>query len=125
MYTETCSESSIWQEVLNAGFSKGTGMRTRMTKSLTFNRQRFAELLYCALCIFLIILLSVCGDAIYSTSEAGSIAFSVEWKDAPTLQASQASIKAASLDCEAAGVSTVEGKVYDENNTFLARNVFL
>lgn len=96
-----------------------------MTKSLTFNRQWFAELLYCALCTFLIILLSVCSDAIYSTSGAGSIAFSVEWKDAPTLQASQVSIKAASLDCEAADVSAVEGKVYDENNTFLAGNALL
>lgn len=53
-------------------------------------------------------------------SETGSIAFSVVWKDAPTIPSLNVSIQAASLDCEAAGVSTVEGKVYDENNTFLA-----
>ncbi len=94
-------------------------MTVRMTKSLIFSRQKLSDLLYCALCIFLIILVSGCGDSYYSSTETGSIAFSVEWKDAPTIQTSQASIKAASLDCEAAGVTTVRFDLYDENNSYL------
>ncbi len=94
-------------------------MTARMTKFLTFSRQKLSDHLYSALCIFLIILVSGCGDAYYSSSETGSIAFSVEWKGAPTIQPTSRAIKAASLDCEAAGVSTVRFDLYDEDNSYL------
>ncbi len=58
-------------------------MRAKMTRFLTSNQQKFSELLYYALCIFLIILVSACSDAQYISSETGSIAFSVEWRGAP------------------------------------------
>ncbi len=82
--------------------------------------KKVTALLHFTLSIFLIILLYACGDAIHTSSETGSIAFSVEWRGAPTIRASQASIKAASLDCEAVGVTTVEGSVYDASNSYLA-----
>ena len=69
------------------------------------SRKKATVLLHLALCILLIILLSSCGDAIYSTSETGSIAFSVEWRGAPQESSGR---YAAALDCAAAGVSTVE-----------------
>jgi len=94
-------------------------MTAKMTNFLTFSRQKLSDLLYCALCIFLIILVSACGDAYYSYSKTGSIAFSVEWKGAPTMQPTSRAIKAASLDCEAAGVTTVRFDLYDENNSYL------
>lgn len=80
------------------------------------SRKKASTLLYFALCILLIILVSACGDAIYSSSETGSIAFTVEWKDAPS-ESSGRSI--ASLDCAGAGVDTVEGEVYDGNDSYL------
>ncbi len=94
-------------------------MTAKMTKFLTFSRKKFSDLLYCALCIFLSILVSACSDAQYSSSETGSIAFSIEWKGAPTIQLTSRAIKAASLDCDAAGVTTVRFDLYDENNSYL------
>lgn len=64
------------------------------------------------------IFLTACGSGHDSPSETGSLAFSVEWKGAPTIQLPSRTIQA--LDCAAAGVSTVEGAVYDENDIFLA-----
>jgi hypothetical protein len=87
------------------------------------NRKRIIALLYFALCIFLIFF-SACGSGSgtsqNTSSETGSIGFSVEWNCAPTIEISSASIRGASLDCQAAGVFTVEGRIYDEDNTFLA-----
>ena len=86
-----------------------------MTKFLIFNRQKLPEFLLYVLCIFTIILVSACGDANYSSSCGTGIAFSVEWQGAPTIQRT----KAASLDCDAAGVATVRVDVYDEDNSYL------
>jgi len=91
-------------------------MRDKMAKLLTFNREKFTELLCCALCIFLIILISACGEGYYTSSETGSIAFSVEWRGAPQESSGR---YAAALDCDAAGVATVEAKVHDENDSYL------
>ncbi len=91
-----------------------------MKKLSTSDRQKFTEFLYCALCTVIIVLISGCGDAQYSSSETGSIAFSIEWKGAPTLQPASRAIKAAPLDCEAADIDKVTFDVYDENNNYLA-----
>ena len=86
------------------------------------NRKKVTGLLYFPLCI-VFILLYACGggsDTSYETSsETGSIAFSVEWKGAPTILTPNASIRAASLDCEDTGVSTVEVEIYDESGLYL------
>ncbi len=86
------------------------------------NRKRVIALLHFALCIFLIFF-SACGSGSgtsqNTSSDTGSIGFSVEWNGAPTIEAFSASVRGASLDCQAAGVSTVEGKIYDEDNNFL------
>ncbi len=80
------------------------------------NRKKAYELLHFTLCIFLIILVSACGDGYYSSSETGSIAFSVEWRGA----AQEGSGRyAAALDCDAAGVATVVAEVYDEFSLYL------
>ncbi len=99
-------------------------MTARIFKFLTFSRQKLSDLLKCALCIFLSILVSGCGDAYYSYSETGSIAFSVEWRGAPTIQNSYASIRAAALDCEAAGVDTVRFDICDVNDSYLASDTW-
>jgi hypothetical protein len=91
-------------------------MRAKMTRFLTSNQQKFSELLYYALCIFLIILVSACSDAQYISSETGSIAFSVEWRGAPQESSGR---YAAALDCDAAGVATVVAEVYDESSLYL------
>jgi len=87
---------------------------------MRISQKKVNGLLYFALCVFLIILVSACGDAIYSTSETGAITFSVEWRGAPTIQVQKSFISARSLDCEAAGISTVEARVYDPSNSYLA-----
>jgi len=81
------------------------------------SRKKVNGLLHFVLCIFLIILVSACGDAIYSTSETGSITFSVEWQGAPSESPGRYT---AVLNCAAAGVATVEAEVYDENDSYLA-----
>ena len=77
------------------------------------SQKKVSAFLHFALCI-VFILLCACGEAIYSTSETGSIAFSVEWKGAP--QASSGRYSAA-VDCDAAGVATVVAEVYDESGS--------
>ena len=76
--------------------------------------KKVTEVSHFAVCIFLIILVSACGggsDTSYETSsDTGSIAFSVEWRGAPTESSGRYAV---ALDCAAAGVSIVEGKVYD------------
>ena len=80
-------------------------------------RKNLTGLLHCALCILLIILVSACGEATHSSSETGSIAFSLELRGAPQQSSGRYT---AALDCAAAGVSTVEANVYDENDSKLA-----
>jgi hypothetical protein len=89
-----------------------------MTKRVIFNRQTVSEFLYSALCISFLFFLS-CGEGIYSYSETGSIAFSIAWQDAPVSEPESGTIRAASLDCGAAGVTTVTFDVYDSSGTYL------
>lgn len=94
-------------------------MKTRMTKLLILNRHRFAKFLYYALCTFLLIIISSCSDTQYSSPETGSIAFDIEWKNAPTIQSALRTAKQATIDCDAVSVATVRFDIYDENNSFL------
>jgi len=89
-----------------------------MTKflTLTFNRQNFTEALYFAFCIFLIILVSACGEGYYSSSETGSIAFIVKFKG---ISYEGSELHAMALDCDAAGVETVVAEIYDEASLYL------
>jgi len=89
-----------------------------MTKRWIFNRQKVSEFLYYALCISLLFFLS-CGEGHYSYSETGSIAFSIAWQDAPLRETGPDVIRAASLDCGAAGVATVTFEVYSSSGTYL------
>ena len=88
-----------------------------MTKFLIINQQKLKIFLYCALCISLLLFVSDCGDTDYSSSETGSISFSVEWRGAPTKQPYETGFRA--LDCSAAGVASVEAEIYDENDSYL------
>ena len=95
-----------------------------MTTFLIFDWQKFTKLVYCAICTSLIILVSGCGEGqhSYSETETGSIAFRVEWKDAPTIEGAESNVGAvytASIDCVAAGVVDVTFEIYDENDTYL------
>jgi len=89
-----------------------------MRKFLIFNRQRLTVGLFYWFCIFLIILVSGCGDESHDnlsseSSDTASASFTVEWHDTPTVQSSENTLIAASLDCEDAGVSTVTCEVYE------------
>jgi hypothetical protein len=82
------------------------------------NPKKVSGILHFGLLIFLIIFVSSCGDAFHSSSssETGSITFSVEWPGAPQESSGR---YATTLDCAGAGVSTVEASVYDENDSYL------
>ena len=95
-------------------------MRVRMIKYFIINQQKLNALLYSILCISLLLLAAACGEADHSSSGTGSISFSVEWQGAPTIKDASGSTVTRALDCNTSGVDTVEGKIYDENNTYLA-----
>ena len=79
-------------------------------------QQTGAALLF-ALCLFLVVGLSGCWDAEDSSSDTGDtggIAFSVEWKGAPTTESATRAV-----DCFAAGIDAVTFEVYDEYNSYL------
>ena len=90
-----------------------------MSKFLAYENQKFANFLFYIACISLIVFISACGDADYSSSGSGSIAFSIEWRDAPTIKNTEASIIARNLSCGDVGVETIEADVYDESGSFL------
>jgi len=75
------------------------------------NQKKVVDFSHFALFILLILLYG-CG----SESETGSISFSIELQSATTEGLDR---HATVLDCAASGVSTVEGTVYDENDSFL------
>ena len=96
-----------------------------MLKAIRINRQRLKELLCCVLCVFVLVFVSACSGGVNESSsesasaETGTITFSVIWKDAPTMQSAKGSAVVKAVDCATAGISTVEGNVYDENETHL------
>ncbi len=103
--------------------------RAGMTTFLICNWQKFTKFLYYAICTSLIILVYACGEGNYSYSETetGSIAFSVEWGDAPTIGEDGTTVgmvSAASLDCVTAGVVTVALEIYDGNDNYLVGESF-
>ena len=74
-------------------------------------------------------LLSACGrdgnissETITSvpSAETGSIHFNIEWQSTPISTSNSSIQPELALDCAAAGISTVEAKVYDETNSLLA-----
>ena len=78
-------------------------------------------------CVFFAFFVSACGggggsggssSSNVASGTGGSIAFSVDWKDASYPSATGAYL-ASSLDCSGAGVSEVTAQVYDENGTYL------
>ena len=94
-----------------------------MTKFLIINQQKSKIFLYFVLCISLFIIFYACGEIIYSPSETedtGSISFSVEWHGVPTTKNTTNFSATRALDCNTSGVATVEGEIYDENDTYLA-----
>ncbi|MBW2105761.1 MAG: hypothetical protein JRI26_07010, partial [Deltaproteobacteria bacterium] len=56
-----------------------------------------------------------CGEGVYSSSETGSIAFSVEFQGV----LNESSVLSQAIDCGSSGIATVEAKVYDENDSYL------
>jgi hypothetical protein len=91
-----------------------------MKRSLTCDCQNTKRLLYFALSLVLIFLYA-CGSETKTTSETGTIAFRVTFEGAPTEEVVR---HAAQLDCADAGVDEVEGKVYDENDEYLASDAW-
>ena len=94
-----------------------------MSSFLTFFWKKVSSLLYPALCVSLFIIFYACGETIHSSSETeetGSITFNVEWHGAPTTKDATSFSAARALDCNASGVATVKGEIYDQNNTYLA-----
>jgi hypothetical protein len=87
---------------------------------LACDRQKAKRLLHFALSIVLMFLYA-CGSEPETTSETGTIAFSVTFEGAPTEEVVR---HAAQLDCADAGVDEVEGKVYDENDEYLASDAW-
>ena len=101
-------------------------MKIKTTKIPNLSRQKYTTILCC---VFFAFFVSSCGGGGGSSSGSGpssdnseagtgSIAFSVNWKDAAYQSAAGAYI-ASSLDCSGAGVSEVTAEVYDENGTYL------
>jgi len=94
-----------------------------------FSQQRFANFLFYFLYIFMIFLISGCSgggdDGFYSDpSETGSASFSIAWHDTPVIGAAENTTVTPTIDCEAAGVSTIICEVYDGSNTYLTSQVF-
>ncbi|MCJ7687204.1 MAG: hypothetical protein MUO68_23240, partial [Desulfobacteraceae bacterium] len=101
----------------------------KMRKISIFNRQRFPEFLFYLFYIFMIFLISGCGgggDNNFSSdpSETGSASFTIEWHDTPVVGAAENTIITPTIDCEAAGVSTIICEVYDGSNTYLISQDF-
>ena len=86
-------------------------------KFFTITLQRLTSLLYYILCISLFLSASACTNSNHSPSGTGSVSFSVEWRGAPTKQPYEAGFRA--LDCDAAGVVSVEAHIFDENESYL------
>lgn len=85
------------------------------------NAPKFSSLLIYGLCLSLILFVLGCGDSNYGeTADGGSITFSVDWADAPTLENQPGSGASRALDCVAAGVSSVEAVVYDGSDNNIA-----
>lgn len=84
------------------------------------NLKKIARLFRFGLCASLIFFSACWEDDLDTSSDTGSIAFSVEWQGAPTVQRAAAYNITKSLDCAASSIFTVEGKVYDEKNSHLA-----
>ncbi len=99
-----------------------------MKKLSIFNRQRFPAFLFYLFYIFVIFLISGCGgggDDSFSSepSETGSASFTVAWHNTPVVHASENNL-IMTIDCEAAGVSTITCEIYDESNTYLTSESF-
>ncbi len=82
------------------------------------NRKRFWH----SLASIFLIVVSSCGGGSGSSSDSspgtGSIIFRMALQEPPK-SALQSSVKAETiLDCASAGVQTIEGRVYDENDSF-------
>ena len=88
-----------------------------MIKYFIINRQKLNALLYSILCISFLPFFSSCGDTYHSSTDTGSIAFSVEWRGAQTKQHNEEGFRA--LDCAATGVVSVEAHIFDENGSYL------
>jgi len=100
-----------------------------MNKISNFNRQWFPGILIYLFYIFMIFLISGCGgggdDNFYSdSSESGSASFNIAWHDTPVVGAAENTTITPTIDCEAAGVSTITCEVYDGSNTYLTSQVF-
>jgi hypothetical protein len=99
-----------------------------MRKLSTFNRQKFPAFLFYLLYIFITFFIFGCGggsddNLSIGSSETGSASFSVAWQDTPVVQASDNN-SMPTIDCEAAGISTITCEVYDESNTYLTSESF-
>jgi len=90
-----------------------------MARFLTIIRQKLNILSCCAFCISFLIFTSACTNSDYSSSNTGSISFSVEWRSAPTIKGVAGPTVTRALDCGAAGVTLVEAEIYDENDSYL------
>ena len=77
----------------------------------------------------MIFIISGCGgrgdDNFSSDSyETGSASFNIAWHDTPVVGAAENTIITPTIDCEAAGVSTIICEVYDGSNTYLTSQDF-
>ena len=108
-----------------------------MGNFLIFKRKRLPTFLFYLFYIFIILLISGCGDGSddllpSKSSETASASFTVAWHDTPVIDSSENNLLMAasleqsgiSIDCEAAGVSTITCEVYDGSNTYLTSEVF-
>ena len=86
---------------------------------MRMKRSSFIYLAFSSLLILLYACIS-CSDSetSYNTSsDTGTITFALNFQGAPTKDTDR---RAQQLDCDTAGVETVEGEVYDENDSLLA-----
>ena len=108
-----------------------------MRKFFIINRQRFPTFLFYLFYIFMIFLISGCGggsdDSLSSeSSKTASVSFAVAWHDTPVIEASENTLimtapaeqSETSIDCVAAGISTIMCEVYDGSNTYLTSESF-
>lgn len=90
-------------------------------------RQRFFRLFCIAIPVFLLFLTGCGGGGSGSSTslsaENGSVAFEVEWQDSSQTRQvfnSVQTLEYEGLDCDAAGIDTVEAEVYDSDGNLLA-----
>ena len=93
-------------------------------------RESISKCLFCILCIFLIMLVSSCGEESQDTlpSETGSAVFSIIWPESVENSSDDSNVTRAAgnptVDCTGEGIIDVDVDVYNEANEHLTEASF-